>query len=65
MASAPFAEVAVQLLKVREHRFRLAPNLLPEPASLQARRCRSDKLAAKTLTSMDRRAIALLVTASM
>src|SRR5262249_20904350 len=59
MTSAPFREVAIHALQVREHRSSLASNLLPEPPRLQALRPRSNKLAPKPLTTSNRRTVSL------
>jgi hypothetical protein len=59
MAFTPFREVAINALKVRQHRSSFASNLLPKLSRLQASRSRSYQLPPKTLTPSNRGAIAL------
>src|SRR5262245_26179244 len=65
IASAPFTDVLVHFLQVHEHHSRLALNLLPEQARLQAPWCRPNQLAAKPRTSSNRGAVTLPMTTSI
>jgi hypothetical protein len=64
-AMTPPLELVVHALQVRQHRSLLALNLLPKLPGAQAPWSRSDQLAPKPLTPMDRRTVSLAVPTSV
>src|SRR5215813_11979394 len=65
MTFAPFVESAVHAFQMRDHRFSLAPNLLPKHPSAQAPRSCSDKRASKSNASGNARAVTHLMPTSV
>jgi len=65
MAFAPFREIAIDLLQMRDHRFPLACNHLAKCTSAQAPRCRSNERASKSNASSNARAVTHLMPTSV
>src|SRR5262249_46361056 len=65
MTLAPFREVVVHSLQVREHRSLLTRNHLPKQARFQASWSRANQLAPKPLTSSNRGTISLPMSTSV